>query len=220
MILIDFFKSFAIFKLLLFSHSIHFLNLENNLHANPINNPIENSVFISEQKSKYYALNNQQQLSQLRELLEAKQWQEADEKTWELIKRIGDRDNSEGLDNREMKNFSCSTLRQINDLWLNSSEEHFGFSVQKEIYISVGGKPGIWDYNAYRRYAVKVGWKEGTDKDSSGYKNFENMTFSLDAPRGHLPVKFWADKKSFAEFRGGMENFTHTTKNFLTRCHL
>ncbi|MDJ1182066.1 hypothetical protein [Roseofilum casamattae] len=39
---------------------------------------------------------------------------------------------------------------------------------------------------AWRRFAIAVGWKTGTDKDDRGYLSRKDYRFTINAPRGHL----------------------------------
>ncbi len=75
--------------------------------------------------------------TKLRDLLAAGKWKEADEETANVMLKVA---NSEGcLNKQDIDNFPCEDLRTINQLWLDYSKGKFGFSVQKEIYESLGG---------------------------------------------------------------------------------
>ncbi len=72
-------------------------------------------------------------------------------------------------------------MRTINQLWLHYSDGKFGFSVQKEIYESLGGTE---EYNeqVWRNFCDRIGWrKEGK------YIMYSDLTFNLKAPQAHLP---------------------------------
>ncbi|NES99486.1 MAG: GUN4 domain-containing protein [Sphaerospermopsis sp. SIO1G2] len=76
----------------------------------------------------------------------------------------------------EVENFPIQDLQTINNLWLVHSEGKFGFSVQREIWIGVGRNwESLWP---------KIGWKDGNKW--TRYPN--EFTWSLSAPRGHLPL--------------------------------
>ncbi len=78
--------------------------------------------------------------TRLRDLLAAKNWKEADEETYlVMIQAVGKREGDH-FTSDELLNFPCTDLRTIDRLWVKYSNGHFGFSVQKEIYLSVGGK--------------------------------------------------------------------------------
>jgi len=95
------------------------------------------------------------------------------------------RREKEGYLNVEhIENFPCTDLRTIDRLWVKYSNGRFGFSVQKRIWESFGGKPGKWDYEIYKKFCDRVGWYE-MKKDT--WKSYDYLTFSLNAPLGHLP---------------------------------
>jgi hypothetical protein len=113
--------------------------------------------------------------TKLRDLLKAGNWKEADKETYEvMIKAVGKKSGKWFTDN-ELLNFPCQDLRTIDQLWVKYSERRFGFSVQKEIYLSVGGKAdGEYHRDAWEKFGNKVGWRD---------------KFSTSAVDGHLP--FW-----------------------------
>jgi hypothetical protein len=76
----------------------------------------------------------------------------------------------------EVENFSATDLQTLNTLWVVHSEGKFGFSVQREIWLSLGKN---WD-NLWG----KIGWKKGNNW--TRYPN--EFTWDLSAPRGHLPL--------------------------------
>lgn len=67
-------------------------------------------------------------------------------------------------------------LQMINDLWLIYSEGKFGFSVQRKIWLSLGKN---WE-----KLWFQIGWK----KDGSFTRYPTEFTWSLTAPKGHLPL--------------------------------
>lgn len=76
----------------------------------------------------------------------------------------------------EVDDFPIEDLQTINTLWLVYSEGKFGFSVQRDLWLSVGKN---WD-----RLWPLIGWKSGNNwtRYPGGF------TWSLTAPRGHLPL--------------------------------
>jgi len=131
--------------------------------------------------------------SPLGQLLATEQWKEADELTWKLMLKAAKREQKGYFDSKSLKNFSCSDLKTIDQLWVKYSQGKFGFSVQKQLYLSVGGKLGSdnWtdqdSYN-YRRYLIMVGWKTGTPNNSEGLINYDDLTFNLFAPKDTSPI--------------------------------
>ena len=69
----------------------------------------------------------------------------------------------------------------------NASKGRFGFSTQKQIWQELGGQV---DYQTERSLGDRVGWRV-----NNSWLNYDDLTFSLDAPTGHLPARgsaLWA----------------------------
>jgi hypothetical protein len=135
--------------------------------------------------------------SHLRALLATKNWQAADRETLRIMLRLSGLGEKRWLTEPEISNFCCEDLRIIDQLWLQSSDNRFGFSAQKKIYQR---SPGDWC-----AFGKSVGWliAENTFEkpdwiwaypylgnvhsyDCSLW--YDRLTFDLDAPTGHLPV--------------------------------
>jgi predicted NACHT family NTPase len=151
---------------------------------------------------------------QLAYYLAAGKWKEADEETDRLMLQVAGREQQGYLDLDDIRQFPCKDLRTIDQLWVQYSNGHFGFSVQKEIYLSVGGilegnqanspfnkllliPPVRW---IYARLGGTV--RHSDDKmmylsdfsDRVGWKvEMESVTIksllSTSASRGHLPLR-------------------------------
>lgn len=76
----------------------------------------------------------------------------------------------------EVDRFPETDLQTLNTLWLAHSEGKFGFSVQREIWLSVGKN---WD-----QLWSKIGWRTG----NLWTRYPQGFTWDLSAPRGHLPL--------------------------------
>jgi hypothetical protein len=126
----------------------------------------------------------------LRNLLKQGKWKEADQETLALILKAANREKEACLDIESIKNFPCTDLCTIDQLWVKYSNGHFGFSVQKRIWENVGGKPGEYNEEALKEFGNRIGWR----KKLLGFLNYETwlnyseITFRLDAPSGHLPL--------------------------------
>ncbi len=136
----------------------------------------------------------------LRDLLAAGKWKEADEETKKVMLQAAIGKKHGWFDWESIKNFPCDDLRTIDQLWVKYSQGHFGFSVQKKIWLEVGGKV---DYDTECKRGVslgfslegrkvyydlecklgdRVGWRKG------GYWLSPNdLTYNKQAPKGHLP---------------------------------
>jgi hypothetical protein len=76
----------------------------------------------------------------------------------------------------EVDNFPIADLQTINTLWLIHSQGKFGFSVQRELWLSLSKN---WE-----KLWPKIGWKTGNNW--TRYPN--GFTWDLTAPKGHLPL--------------------------------
>jgi hypothetical protein len=112
--------------------------------------------------------------AQLKYFLKAKNWESADRKTNKLMLNIAKRETEGYLDYEQINSFSCDDLRKIDQLWVSNSDNRFGFSVQKKIWIStknrLGVKPEDWngkDYENYLQFAKAVGWYDDKIEDTT-----------------------------------------------------
>lgn len=117
--------------------------------------------------------------TQLRDLLETKQWQQANQTTERLLLQVANQNRKGWLERDDLNNLTCQDLSIIDRLWLDHSEEHFGFSVQYDIW------QGLEEKN-YRRFGELVGWYV-----ENRWLLTKHINFSLSAPKGHLPVISW-----------------------------
>jgi hypothetical protein len=76
----------------------------------------------------------------------------------------------------EVESFPIPDLQTINTLWFVHSEGKFGFSVQRELWLSAGKN---WEKLWYQ-----IGWKTG----NSWTRYPQEFNWGLDAPKGHLPL--------------------------------
>lgn len=98
--------------------------------------------------------------TKLRARLAAGDWREADKETLTIMLKISDRENDpqQRLRVEDIQRFPCDDLRTINQLWLEHSEGHFGFSVQNRIWHEFGGNPNL-DDKTYCRFEENLGWR-------------------------------------------------------------
>ncbi|MEK0188593.1 GUN4 domain-containing protein, partial [Microcoleus anatoxicus] len=115
----------------------------------------------------------------LRNLLAAGKWKEADQETTKVMLKVAGREEEGWLDDSSIDNFPCEDLRTIDQLWVKYSQGRFGFSVQKKIWLECGGKV---DYDTECKLGDRVGWRKG-----GSWLNYENLTFNKQAQEGHLP---------------------------------
>lgn len=121
--------------------------------------------------------------TKLRDYLKYRQWQEADRETYLVMLQAVGREKGEGLRSEELLNFPCTDLHTIDKLWVKYSNGKFGFSVQKEIYLSVGGQlDGNYDAEAWKKFGDRVGWRVDSNWISS-----TEVIFDTSAQTGYLP---------------------------------
>jgi GUN4-like len=146
---------------------------------------------------------------QLRDLLEKKAWQEADQETVRIILQVAKRQKEGSLKAKDLKNFSCSDICMIDQLWIEASQGQFGLSVQRNIWFSVDGQPGKFDPPIFRNFGDSVGWRVNGD----WLRHYTSLNFSQAAPKGHLPsLRFPHDEDGINWFGAWQDNF----KGFLT----
>ncbi|MBD2616132.1 GUN4 domain-containing protein [Nostoc punctiforme FACHB-252] len=121
--------------------------------------------------------------SQLRDLLDQQAWQKADQETVQIILKVAKRQKEGWLKGKDIENFSCSDLCMIDQLWVEASQGHFGFSVQRNIWLNIEGQPGKFDAETFRNFGEVVGWRINGD----WFRDYTSFNFSLNAPKGHLP---------------------------------
>ena len=117
----------------------------------------------------------------LRDFLATGEWKEADEETGRCMLKAARRESEGWLTVENIDHFPCEDLQTIDQLWVKYSHGKFGFSLQKQIYESLGGTR---DYNdeILETFGNQVGWRNGVK-----WLCYSELTFSLDTFTGHLP---------------------------------
>jgi serine protease Do len=123
----------------------------------------------------------------LEALLKAGKWRDADEETWNLMLKLTKREQEGWLRVEDVKNFPRQELRKMDQLWVKYSNGKFGFSVQKQIWLELGGKlDGGRDWDTYVKLSQRVGWRKNDE-----WLLYKDYTFSTNALPGHLPALGW-----------------------------
>ena len=138
--------------------------------------------------------------SNLQKLLAAEKWKEADHETFWVMKKAAGLKKGGYLNEKSIDNIPCDDLRMIDELWVKYSNGHFGFSVQKKIWLDCGGK--VENYETECKLGDRVGWRKG-----GSWLNYDDLTFNKQAPKGHLPVgvgswEWWRVGSEFAVLDG------------------
>lgn len=123
--------------------------------------------------------------TKLRELLANGQWKEADVETAKKMLEVPGRQQAGSLSYKDIENFSCPDLRAMDKLWVKYSKGRFGFSVQKDIYQSLGGTK---EHNekVWVDFSEEIVWKEKGEKGKWLY--YQELAFNINAPKAHLPA--------------------------------
>lgn len=119
--------------------------------------------------------------TKLRDLLAQGKWKEADQETGDLLLRVSNREKEGWLRNEDVKNLSCEDLRTMDKLWVAYSNGKFGFSVQRQIYRSLGGTEEL-NQSILFKFGDRVGWLV------NGSWIFYNNATLTKAQSGHLPT--------------------------------
>jgi hypothetical protein len=120
--------------------------------------------------------------TRLRELLEAGEWRKADRETEAVMLEVSGREEEGWLTEEDMETFPCQDLRTIDELWVKYSNGRFGFSVQKRIWKEIEATIQDTGVDTWKYFGNKVSWRV-----NDYWIGYSNLTFSLDAPEGHLP---------------------------------
>ena len=122
----------------------------------------------------------------LEDYLRQGQWIEADkETTWILYQVMV----SKGYEywGEMLRNFPSEILNKIDQLWINYSRGHFGFSIQKHIWESISeGRPGItYQHTKWSEFCKQIGWVEKKRETNIDYIN---LPFTKNSKQGNLPA--------------------------------
>jgi serine/threonine protein kinase len=130
--------------------------------------------------------NSRPDYTRLQNLLAARSWKEADEETTRVMLMVV---KQKWLDTESINNFPCADLRTIDGLWVKYSNGRFGFSVQKQIYQSLGGNRE-YNWEVLSAFCDRIGWRMESGHGGKILKHYENFDFDIDAPSGCLPTYF------------------------------
>ena len=120
-------------------------------------------------------------LAKLERLMKEGKWKDADQEAYKLMIQTCGKDVGTGFSIKDLQEVSCWDLQQIDRLWVEASNRHFGFSVQKKIWEECGSP---MEYNDdYTKFMERVGWRSGDNfvsyrpmlpylKNYSGLKNY------------------------------------------------
>ncbi|HEY9814825.1 MAG TPA: GUN4 domain-containing protein [Candidatus Obscuribacterales bacterium] len=149
---------------------------------------------------------NKRRYERLEGYLKAGQWKEADQETYELINQTLDRVWSlKGL-----RQFPCEDLLRLDHLWVTYSNGRFGFSVQKQIWLEVGGKLDYGeDWNAAEKAFELMSDRNGWRQSGSYISYPEDVIFDTSAPEGHLPLFLWRFMAVVNQYQVKLKRFVY-----------
>jgi hypothetical protein len=87
-----------------------------------------------------------QELFVLKEHLSKERWEEADKETRLILCKQTGREKDLFLTPEAIEEMECKTFFGINNLWIEYSNNKFGFSIQSSIWLEVGGQAAIYDF--------------------------------------------------------------------------
>jgi hypothetical protein len=125
----------------------------------------------------------------LQELLASGDWRQADRETIQVILSVTKAPDLESISPNDVRQFPCNELHVIDRLWTNYSQGRFGFSVQAQLYQSVGGSLETTiaqDYSVIERFGDRVGWRV-----NGNWQKCDDLDYTLNAPIGCHPSRWW-----------------------------
>ncbi|MEG4309790.1 MULTISPECIES: GUN4 domain-containing protein [unclassified Microcoleus] len=148
--------------------------------------------------------------TRLRDLLAEGKWREADEETGKIIFSVGNsRYGEHAITTATHETTPCKDISTIDRLWLKYSNGRFGFSVQRRIILGIQGdalfillrlpseRKGNRLEEMNKRIELQnnfhklIGWYIPGKDGSGDVKKYNDLTFSIHAPYGHLPTAYW-----------------------------
>jgi hypothetical protein len=124
--------------------------------------------------------------TRLESVLSQGKWQEADQETKLALFKACGLTLASQFPNYRIADVPCDDLQIIDRLWRKSSGDRFGFSIQAAIWQPLQNL--LWDKTeVWSRFGNRVGWRTTSFLIDRRWKRYDEITFSLSAPVGHLP---------------------------------
>lgn len=165
---------------------------------------LSNTTNQNHSQTKDYSNKLKLDLSQLENLLAANKWKEADLETQIVILKVVNREREGWLRSEEINNFPCQDLLTIDRLWVKYSNGNFGFSVQQDIWNSLGCKTDPWmptQTKSERIFGDRIGWygkNSWLSRDSFNY----NQAVVGSLPRDYIFILngWWSYSNSWTGY--------------------
>jgi len=137
-------------------------------------------------KARFFDFGPARKIRDTNQFLVQQKWQEADQETADRMLQAIGKNNWRKVTRKDIERFPYDDLRTIDQLWVKYSNGKFGFSVQKNIWLKVGG--GV-DWDTECRLSKRVGWRSvNFVSPHSRWYNYDSLIFDLSlAPRGQFP---------------------------------
>lgn len=130
-----------------------------------------------------------QRYKKLQALLADGNFYEADWETIRVIQTETEKAKLEDITPDDMRQFPCSVLRVIDDLWRLHSQDRFGFGVQIKIYQDMGGSLDTTiaqDRKLIEQFGEQVGWRV-----DQRWLKCDDLDYTIQAPLGCHPSRWW-----------------------------
>ena len=111
---------------------------------------------------------------QLKGALSVGEWEEANRLTSIILLQAGKQYGRGYLIAKDIRELPCKTLREVDYWWSNSSNGHFGLSVQAGLWHQMEGQT----FDDVTQFENRIGWLGELD-----------FLSTITAPKGHLPLR-------------------------------
>jgi hypothetical protein len=193
---IFFYAITQIFIIIFFMGSLFTIYISQNVIFTTFNPSIPKAISVEkiENKNNELISNLGINYSQLDSLLKQNQWEKADRETENLIIEISrHRDGyNDWLRAYDINDLPCEDLKIIDNLWRKYSKGKFGWTIQSNIWKSLGGQSRTLeeisndlrlDEEILYQLGMQTGWRQNNE-----WLNYSDVSFNLQNPRGYLPL--------------------------------
>lgn len=120
----------------------------------------------------------------LEELLDNKEYGKADDETRKIMYKVSGI-NDGYLDISAMRNIPCEHIKYLDELWMRYSNDRFGFTPQRDIWVTVSNSKNNSQLNTNERFGNSVGWR----KEDGKWLTIAEIHESKDYKKGYFPTR-------------------------------